>query len=59
MKLEVNGRKGRRAVCILYEDRLHYGVFDLDSDAMDGAEEGGAEDDQNGPSDEIEMADAE
>ena len=29
--LEINGRKGRRAVCVLAEDRLRYRVFDLDS----------------------------
>ncbi|KAI9766935.1 MAG: hypothetical protein M1840_006232 [Geoglossum simile] len=29
-RLEVNGRKGRRVVCVLGRDRLHYRVFDLD-----------------------------
>lgn len=28
--LEVNGRKGRRAVCVLASDKLHYRVYDLD-----------------------------
>lgn len=32
-KLEVNGRKGRRVVCVLDQDGLHYRVFDLDSSA--------------------------
>lgn len=35
-RLEVNGRKGRRVVCILAEDNLHYRVFDLDSSSRDG-----------------------
>ena len=30
-KLEVNGRKGRRVVCVLDQDGLRYRVFDLDS----------------------------
>jgi anaphase-promoting complex subunit 4 len=30
-KIEVNGRKGRRVVCVLGADRLHYKMFDLDS----------------------------
>ena len=29
--IEINGRKGRRAVCVLAQDRLRYRVFDLDS----------------------------
>lgn len=58
LKMEVNGRKGRRVICILYEDRLHYSVFDLDSDARDDAVEGEVEDAQNGDGDEIEMVDA-
>ncbi|KAI9814210.1 MAG: hypothetical protein M1827_003376 [Pycnora praestabilis] len=37
-KIEVNGRKGRRVVCILGHDRLHYKIYDLDSgvDGMEG-----------------------
>ena len=30
-RLEVNGRKGRRAVCVLAEDLFHYRVYDLDA----------------------------
>jgi anaphase-promoting complex subunit 4 len=30
-RLAVNGRKGRRAVCIAAEDGIHYRVFDIDS----------------------------
>lgn len=29
-RLEVNGRKGRRAVCVFAQDRFHYRVYDLD-----------------------------
>ncbi|KAI9852491.1 MAG: hypothetical protein M1838_000585 [Thelocarpon superellum] len=31
IRLEVNGRKGRRVVCVLGNDGLHYKIFDLDS----------------------------
>ena len=30
-KLELNGRKGRRVVCIFAEDGHHFRVYDLDS----------------------------
>ena len=30
-KLEVNGRKGRRVVCVLDQDGMRYEIFDLDS----------------------------
>lgn len=30
-RIEINGRKGRRAVCVLARDRLRYRVYDLDS----------------------------
>ncbi|KAL8675570.1 MAG: hypothetical protein Q9168_000082 [Polycauliona sp. 1 TL-2023] len=30
-RLEVNGRKGRRTICVVAEDRIHYRQFDLDS----------------------------
>lgn len=33
--LEVNGRKGRRVVCVLYGDKSRYSVFDLDTAAVD------------------------
>ncbi|MCJ1475454.1 hypothetical protein MMC13_004116 [Lambiella insularis] len=29
-KLEVNGRKGRRAACIIAEDLIHYRILDID-----------------------------
>ncbi|KAI9783357.1 MAG: hypothetical protein M1839_003891 [Geoglossum umbratile] len=44
-KLEVNGRKGRRVVCVLGRDRFHYRVFDLDGRA-DGGEEGEEEEEE-------------
>ena len=30
-RMEINGRHGRRAVCILAQDALRYRVYDLDS----------------------------
>lgn len=45
VQLDVNGRKGRRAVCVLYEDAVRYDVFDLD-DAMEGDEEDGNGEDE-------------
>ena len=47
MTLQVNGKKGRRVVCILYSDGLQYSVFDLDS-AGDGRDDAGAEDGEQG-----------
>ena len=39
-RLEVNGRKGRRAVCVISEDNLHFRIFDLDSSReVDGGED--------------------
>ena len=32
--IEVNGRKGRRVVCVLAQDRVHYRIFDLDSHSI-------------------------
>jgi anaphase-promoting complex subunit 4 len=29
--VDVNGRKGRRAVCVLYGDAMRYEVLDLDA----------------------------
>lgn len=34
-RMEINGRKERRAVCVLAQDALHYRVFDLDSTTSD------------------------
>jgi hypothetical protein len=33
VRLEINGRKGRRVVCALSNDRNRYKIYDLDSDA--------------------------
>lgn len=41
----MNGRKGRRAVCVLYGDAVRYDVLDLD-DAMEGDEEDGDGEDE-------------
>ena len=30
-RIEINGRKGRRAACVLAEDGFHYRVYDLDN----------------------------
>jgi len=30
LKLEINGRRDRRVVCVLAEDLKHYRIFDLD-----------------------------
>jgi anaphase-promoting complex subunit 4 len=38
MTLQINGKKGRRVVCVLYSDGLRYSVFDLDS-VSDGENE--------------------
>ena len=36
-RIEINGRKGRRVICVLAQDRFHYRVYDLDSSS--GGEE--------------------
>lgn len=42
---DANGRKGRRAICILYGDAMRYDVLDLDA---------GVEDEEDGKDDEVE-----
>lgn len=42
--LDVNGRKGRRAVCVLYGDAMKYDVLDLDGAIEE--EEGDQEDEE-------------
>ena len=37
LKLEVNGRKGRRVVCVVFDDKIHYRIFDLDSPLPDAS----------------------
>lgn len=34
-RLAVNGRKGRRAACVVSEDRIHYRIFDVDAPVED------------------------
>ncbi len=48
-RLEVNGRKGRRVICVLAQDNVHYRIYDLDSSSS--AEE--ADDVRTEGSDEI------
>lgn len=48
-RLEVNGRKGRRVICVLAKDNFHYRIYDLDNPS--NAEE--AEDVRTEGSDEI------
>ncbi|EEQ89710.2 hypothetical protein RJZ56_004714 [Blastomyces dermatitidis] len=51
-EMQVNGRKGRRAVCVLYADGLRYTVFDIDSS------EGREEEEEDGDGDgEMEVED--
>ncbi|MCJ1284818.1 hypothetical protein MMC26_004155 [Xylographa opegraphella] len=46
-RIEVNGRKGRRAVCVVAQDRTRYRIYDLDppkaEDGLDGAGAGSNE----------------
>lgn len=30
-RMEINGRKGRRVICVLAQDHFHYRIYDLDS----------------------------
>lgn len=39
-RIEVNGRKGRRVVCVVTQDHLRYRVFDLESIQAEGGAEG-------------------
>lgn len=57
MHVDVNGRKGRRAICVLYGDSMRYEVLDLDA-AM-GEDEEEDEDYQEGDEDEEEVDDEE
>lgn len=45
VRFDVNGRKGRRAICVLYGDAMRYDVLDLDA---------GMEDEEDGDEVEIE-----
>ena len=37
--VDVNGRKGRRAICVLYGDAMRYEVLDLDAAMIEDEEE--------------------
>lgn len=39
MHVDVNGRKGRRAICVLYGDFMRYEVLDLDAAMGEDEEE--------------------
>lgn len=40
VRIDVNGRQGRRAICVLYAGGLRYEVLDLDAEMGDEDEEG-------------------
>ncbi|KAJ5126704.1 hypothetical protein N7448_007483 [Penicillium atrosanguineum] len=52
--LDVNGRKSRRAVCVLYGDGMRYDVLDLDA-AMENEEEDEEEDEEGDEEEEEEV----
>ncbi|OOF95512.1 hypothetical protein ASPCADRAFT_397201 [Aspergillus carbonarius ITEM 5010] len=39
VKVDVNGRRGRRAICVLYGDAMRYEVLDLDAELEDEEED--------------------
>ncbi|EAW07261.1 putative anaphase-promoting complex component Cut20/Apc4 [Aspergillus clavatus NRRL 1] len=39
LRFDVNGRKGRRAICVLYSDGLRYEVLDMDAEMADEDDE--------------------
>lgn len=45
IRVDVNGREGRRVVCVLYGEGLRYDVLDLDNQV---SEEGNEEDEEGG-----------
>ncbi|KAL1963582.1 hypothetical protein VTN77DRAFT_8027 [Rasamsonia byssochlamydoides] len=47
VRIDVNGRKGRRAVCVLFADGLHYEVLDMDSQVQGEEEEEVQEGEEN------------
>ena len=46
VRVDVNGRRGRRAVCAVYGDGMRYEVFDMDAEVVD-EEEDDDEDNEN------------
>lgn len=59
MHVDVNGRKGRRAICVLYGDSMRYEVLDLDAAMGEDEDEEEDEDYQEGDEDEEEVDDEE
>lgn len=51
--VDVNGRKGRRAICVLYGDSMRYEVLDLDA-AIEEEEEQGDEENEYSDDDLVE-----
>lgn len=39
-RIEANGRQSRRAICVLYGDRLRYEVLDMDAELQDEEDDG-------------------
>jgi anaphase-promoting complex subunit 4 len=39
VKIDVNGRQGRRAICVLHGEGLRYEVLDMDAEMEDEEEE--------------------
>lgn len=35
-KIEINGRKGRRIICVLAKDKVNYRIYDIDSGREQG-----------------------
>lgn len=57
--VDVNGRKGRRAVCVLYGDSMRYEVLDLDAAIEEEGEQEGEDDEYFDEQDEVMDSDAE
>ncbi|RAL16856.1 putative anaphase-promoting complex component Cut20/Apc4 [Aspergillus homomorphus CBS 101889] len=45
VRIDVNGRRGRRAICVLYGDGIRYEVLDLDAEMGDDEDEDEEEED--------------
>ncbi|PTU22891.1 hypothetical protein P175DRAFT_0499432 [Aspergillus ochraceoroseus IBT 24754] len=52
VQIDVNGRPGRRAICVLYGEGLRYEVLDLDAEMGDDADD---DDDHDGDEEEAEV----
>lgn len=59
MHVDVNGRKGRRAICVLYGDSMRYEVLDLDAAMGEDEDEEEDEDYQEGDEEDEEEVDDE